>query len=451
MILPRHARRTVLVLLWAYALWYAWACCGLSGDGSYFLLENVRQQGFLPYDFYPSRAFVNFAAQTPVVAALQAGVTDLHWLARLSSFGWIAFPAALYSLALLRAGEDAVVLAIAIAGLAVVFMTTSFLAVAEHIPAYALAMLAGVWLATTRRLEIADGLVLSIIAFVSMRAYEAFVYLGPLLAAQTLWTIYRTPTRPWGQALPYLAAAGMFLAAGWIAGCAIIGFDDHAYVGASLGETRSFWRNLQLVLAFGAASLLGAWALLRPRDLAGVKPYLAAGVPVLLLALTPLLVLADRVVFPPYAYQQQAARLAAGPIVAVFVVVLWMRSLPATWRPVCFMVLEAAQPARRLLAFACVLFGATLPWNLMLSGLYVAYLDRLQVAILANAGSVSFERSGLPEHRRLLQGDGFTLPILSRLLGREAGTGIVMPPRGYDGWRPFPPEELPALDGYAWR
>ena len=95
---------TVLIVLWVCGVGYSWLSCGLIGDGSYYLLDAVTVG---PYkDVGHERAVPNLLAQLPLAAALAAGVTDLHWLARLQSLGWFALPAILYSLAVLRTRRD---------------------------------------------------------------------------------------------------------------------------------------------------------------------------------------------------------------------------------------------------------------------------------------------------------------------------------------------------------
>ena len=72
--------------------------------------------------------------------ALRLGVTDLNWLAKLLSFGMFALPTAIYHLALVRAREDAALLAAVIIAIAAIFMTTSFSIVGEYNTAYALSL-----------------------------------------------------------------------------------------------------------------------------------------------------------------------------------------------------------------------------------------------------------------------------------------------------------------------
>src|SRR5258708_36104121 len=189
------AYRTTVCLIWGLALWHSWESRGLFGDGLAFLVQIARRGWF--FDFYAPRLYAMVIGQIPVIPGLFLGVTDLHLLARLLSIGLFALPTALYHLALVRVKDDAVMLAAVIATVAVVFMTTSFFIVGEYNIAYAIAVVVAVRLATAKQLTLADGLFLAVSGLLSVRTYEAMLYLGPALAAMVVWTIWRAPSRPW--------------------------------------------------------------------------------------------------------------------------------------------------------------------------------------------------------------------------------------------------------------
>src|SRR5215813_3655140 len=118
------AYRTTVCLIWGLALWHSWESRGLFVDGSAFLVQIARREWF--FDFYMPRLYAMVLGQIPIVTGIFLGITDLHLLARLLSIGLFAVPTALYHLALVRAKDDAVMLALVIAAIALVFMTTSF-------------------------------------------------------------------------------------------------------------------------------------------------------------------------------------------------------------------------------------------------------------------------------------------------------------------------------------
>lgn len=447
---PAVLRRATLVVLWTYGLWYSWECGGLAGDGSYFLFEIVHAGGWLPYEFVSNRFVPNFLSQIPVAVAIDAGVTDLQWLARWLSFGWFALPASLYSLALVRARDDAVLQASVVAAIAMVFMTTSFHVVSEHIPAYAAATLAAVWLLTVRTLRLSDGLVLVGVALFCLRCHEVFVYLGPLLAAIAVWTVSRAGPRPRAATACFVAAAMLLLLSGLLALHSVVTDDDRAYFEAAASEAWDFWKNPTFVLALLAAATVLAWALIRPRELASARPYAWALPAVLALAATPLLAGMAGWFGPPYAYGQNIARLPAGLVTTAVILFMWAGRAEWRFRPKAFAVLATPQAGRRFRTFAFLTLLATVPWNVTLVGVYASYLDAVQEAVDSEEAVVAFEESGLADVPRLLQGEGWSMPITSALLRHDAEDAVIAPPSDYDGWAPYDARSLPELGPYLW-
>lgn len=408
MLTSRSVCTGALGLLWGLALWSSWQSRGLYLDGSYYLLEAIRGGGFAPYDFLPGRAFAMWLTQLPVAAALALGAGDTHWLARLYSLGLLGLPTLLYSLALWRARHDAVLLALVIAAIALVFQTTSFFIVGEYNTAYAAAILAATLLATG-----GSEIILLAAAALALKTYEAFVYLGPLLAGLALWR-----KRP----LPAL----LFLAAGAIAAVSLTDAPNLAYLPAVFVEAAQIWKNLPFDLLLAATIALAAWALLRPRDLGLWPPYAVAGVFLLLLALAPLLVVNRVLVGLPYGYAQGLARSGAGLVVAVFCILIGGRHR--------FAATPAA--ARNLLAFCALMLVATVPWTVMLTTIYTAYLQEVRTTIGARSGPIAFEQTRLASAPRLAQGESWSLVTLSLLLRASPQEGVIQPPKDYAGWQP---------------
>ena len=431
---------TVLVVLWVCGVGYSWLSCGLIGDGSYYLFDAVTVG---PYkDVGHERAVPNLLAQLPLAAALAAGVTDLRWLARLQSVGWFALPAILYSLAVLRTRHDPLQQASVVVAIAIVFMTSSFLIVAEHVTAYAIAMMAAAWLATARRPDVGDGVVLLVLAALSTRSHEVFAYLGPLLAAMTAWTVRRTPVRPSLAVATYLAAAALFLVSAGLAWHAIATFEDKAYFASASSEAWDFWKNPAFDLASLAALVVAGFALARPADLATLRPWLLAAPALIALVLLPLLVLTSGYFGPPFAYSQNITRFAAGLVLVAIILFMWVQA--SGWRP--------KPPApRRLLAFAGLLFLATLPWNATLAVLFVSYLHEVKGAIGNRPDVIAYEDTQLPTKPWLLQGEAWSLPMTSAILRKSPADGVIAPPRGYAGFLPYAASDLPNLGRFQWR
>src|SRR3954464_9479964 len=198
------AYRATVAIIWALAFWHSWTSRGLFVDGANFLVHIVRQEGF--FDFYMTRLYAMVMGQIPVMTAVTLGVTDLHLLARLLSLGLFSLPTIFYTLALHRAKDDPVLLAVVIAAIAIVFMTTSFFIVGEYNTLYAVTILIAVRLATAERLTLWNGVALLLLAIVAMRTYETMIYLGPLLCGVVLRKVWRAPARPVLPTLLYLLA-----------------------------------------------------------------------------------------------------------------------------------------------------------------------------------------------------------------------------------------------------
>ena len=369
----RHVRWGAVGILWVFALWHSWEVRALFNDGAVFFIATVYQQS--PVHFYGARDYAMLAMQFPLTLALRLGVTDLNWLARLLSFGMFALPTAIYHLALVRAREDAALLAAVIIAIAAIFMTTSFSIVGEHNTAYALAVLAAVLLASNVRPSVIDAFLLVAIAAFALRVYETFVFLGPALAAMALWTVRRGPcpgvgfpvsgvlraallagfmavvclasligryaiflplglillvAATWAvvrvSARPLVANGLVVLAAALFAASAAVAVHSlvfHVEPGRlEHAALSSLGLNIQFDLAVGSALVVAVWALARPDDLATNKPYRWAGVGLVLLAVSPLMTLAGQTL-GTMAYGQDSVRGVAALVVLGMILVIW--------------------------------------------------------------------------------------------------------------------------------
>ncbi len=435
-------------LLWGLALWHSWESRGLFVDGFAFLVQIARREWF--FDFYAPRLYAMVIGQVPVMAALFLGVTDLHLMARLLSLGLFAVPTALYSLALMRVKDDAILLAAVVAAIALVFMTTSFFIVGEYNTAYALSILAAVRLATARRLELFDSLMLAALAFLSMRTYEVMIYLGPLLAGMIFWAIHRAPARPILPTALHVAAAGMFLAGMVIAAGSIVQPFSEDHLSNTLTTAANFWQNIQFDMALGAALVVVAWALIDPRSLLDARPYRWAGIFLVMLALSPLLAWSDTLI-RPLAKSQYVARTAAGLVIATIIVFIWAyRSNLAARIPV-LAILGTPVAARRFVGFALLMMLAGLPCDIYLTRTWISYLEAVRTAVRSQSGVIEFENSSLAKYPHLHLNEAWILPSQSLALRAKRGDGIIAPPHGFDAWQPFPPERPYPLGAFSWR
>lgn len=435
-------------LLWGLALWHSWESRGLFVDGFAFLVQIARREWF--FDFYAPRLYAMVIGQVPIMAALFLGVTDLHLMARLLSLGLFAVPTALYSLALMRVKDDAVLLAAVVAAIALVFMTTSFFIVGEYNTAYALSILAAVRLATARRLELFDSLMLAALAFLSMRTYEVMIYLGPLLAGMIFWAIYRAPARPLLPTALHIAAAGMFIAGMVIAAGSIVQPFSEDHLSNTLTTAANFWQNIQFDMALGAALVVVAWALINPRSLLDARPYRWAGIFLVVLALSPLLAWSDTLI-RPLAKSQYVARTAAGLVIATIIAFIWAYRSSLSTRIPALAVLRTPVAARRFVTFALLMMLAGLPCDIYLTKTWISYLEAVRTAVRSQSGVIEFESTSLAKNPHLNLVEAWILPSQSLALRAKRGDGIIAPPHDFDAWQPFPPERPYPLGSFSWR
>src|SRR5258708_2261752 len=186
---PELLYRAVVLLLWALVALNSWVCRGLFWDGASFLAIVLDTRTF--HDFYPARAHVAWVTQAPVLLLIKAGVSDTRVLSIVYSATLFALPTALYQFALRRVRSDAVLLGAILAILAVVYLPTWFFIIGEYHTTYAAATAAMAILLTGPGFGRRDGALLCGLGALCLASYEAMIYLGPFLAAATLWSMAR--------------------------------------------------------------------------------------------------------------------------------------------------------------------------------------------------------------------------------------------------------------------
>ncbi len=183
-----------VLLLWSFVFWAGWQFIGLNSDGSSFLAQLVSSGRFTTYGDF-ARLYAIALIQGPTVVAIELGMTDLKWIARIYSWTTLGVPALLYSLAIVRARHDADLLGLVLGTVAVIFLPSCLFSIGEYNIAYASVVVAATWLATVRGPSLRDAIVLLLLGLVCLRAYEALLYLGPLVAALAIRTA-PPPTLP---------------------------------------------------------------------------------------------------------------------------------------------------------------------------------------------------------------------------------------------------------------
>jgi hypothetical protein len=447
------AYRAAICLIWALALWHSWICRGLFVDGFAFLVQIAAYEWF--FYFYPPRVYAMIAGQVPVMIAVIVGVTDLHWLARLLSLGFFGLPTIFYTGALYRARRDPVLLAGVIAIISIAFLPVSFFIVGEYNTLYAFATFVGITLLTSDRLRLGEGLMLAVLGAFSIRIYEAMVYVGVLLVAMTLWRVWRgvrgAPKGALWAAPLYLLAAALFAVGALVARDSIVHpISEFAaiHLEDTLQQARNFWHNMQFDFVFGPALVVVVWALVRPADLATIKPYRWAAIGLGLLVLSPLLAFGDTLI-RPLAKSQYVSRVMGGMVVCAIVTFLWLYRSDVHVRLKALVVLRQPPAARRFLAFACLMPLAVLPSDLFLSLSWVDFVDETRAAI-ARGGIIPFEDTKLSHWPDILLVENWVLSTQCLAVRSSDGDGIILPPKGFDEWVPFNPQEPPNMGRFYW-
>lgn len=440
--------RTTAALIWALALWHCWTARGLYLDGSSALFGMMKNGGYAL--FYEERLTLMAVTQAPTAAAIHLGVTDSQILARLLSAGLFFVPTAFYHAALFRARRDPALLAAVVCALAIVFLPTSFFIIGEHNGVHAALLFAALVLATGTRPTIGDGLLLLVPAAFLLRSYETMSCFGPLLAAFTLWRLRFGGWLGLASALYGLIAA-LFLMSAAFAVHALLDPLNPAPLGDALLNAGSFWQNLQLILPFGALLLLVTAALLAPRLLETNRPFWLAGLPLVLLAASPLLWLTDSGLRPlPRSHYN--SRTMAGFVEAALIVALWLYASRPSWAPRAIALLAKPPIAHRWLAWQLAALIAAVPADLLLTEIWRHSIVVVQTTIAGRAGPIAVEDTMLLRLPYSEMVEQWALPSESVVLRRARTDGIILQQRGFTSWQPFDPLKPlpPNLAKYVW-
>lgn len=444
---PPAAYRSVVLLLWALAINATIASRGLFWDGSPFM-ANILDLGQV-HDFYTARAHVDWVTQLPLLLLSELGVRDTRLLAMVYSAALFGLPTGLYHAALARVRHDAVLLGIVIAVVAAVYLPTCFFIIGEYNTTYAAVALAMAVALTPGPRRLGDAVLLCLLGLLCVRSYETMIYLGPLLAAALVWSMRRDDD-PWTRLLVAVAAVA-FIAAAVVGLVAIVDYWNHPHFQKVRAMTFDFWQNLQFVIPLIGLLLSAAVALLRPKWLHGSGPSLIIAVAATALALSPWyrLVHEHSILYPPSHY---LARQAAGMVLAVLLVCMWLH---VAWRqrpPEVFTILRLPAVSRRLvLAMTALLLAAAVP-DVVLTGLWSDYLGRMRTLVDTREGAIRARDLPLLDWPDKLFAQDWSLPAMSALVSRTPGHAYVLADKDYLSNPPFDPAcgTLPHLQGYGW-
>lgn len=444
---PPAAYRSVVVLLWALAINATIACRSLFWDGSPFM-TNILELGHV-HDFYTARAHVDWVTQLPLLLLSELGVRDTRLLAMVYSAALFGLPTGLYHLALARVRHDAVLLGIVIAVVATVYLPTCFFIIGEYNTAYAAAVVAMAVTLTPGRRRLGDAVLLCLLGILCVRSYETMVYLGPLLAAAIVWSLPREGD-PWMKGLMVVAAVA-FIAAAVVGLMAIVDYWNHPHFQKVRAMSFDFWQNQQFIIPVIGLAISAAFALVRPAWLLGAWPTLFIGIAATALALSPWYRLAyeHSILYPPAHY---LARQAAGVVLAVFLVCMWLHVAWQQRPPRVFTVLRLPAVSRKLvLAMTALLLAAAVP-DVVLTGLWSDYLGRMRTLVDTREGAIRARDLPLLQWPDKLFAQDWSLPAISALVSRTPGHAYVLADKDYLSNPPFDPAcgTLPHLQGYGW-
>ena len=193
-----------------------------------------------------------------------------------------------------------------------------------------------------------------------------------------------------------------------------------------------------------------AWALVRPADLATSRPYRWAAIGLLLLALSPLLALTDTLI-RPLAKSQYVSRVMGGLTVCAIMIFMWLYRSDFHVRLKALIVLRRREAARRFLAFGFLMPFAILPADIFLSKTWVDFVQSTRTTVMSRSGIIAFEDTPLAHRPDFLLVENWVLSLQSLALRTKDRDGIIVPPRGFNEWLPFPPEEPPNMGRFYWR
>jgi hypothetical protein len=442
------AYRVVVLLVWGLAAHATVTCRGLFWDGSSFLV-NILDHGRF-HDFYVARAHVDWVTQVPVLLLSELGVRDTRLLAMAYSAALFGLPTALYHLALARVRHDAVLLAIVIAAVVVVYLPTSCFIIGEYNATFA-AVTAGMAVTlTARENRLGDAALLCVLGVFCVRSYEAMVYLGPLLAAAIVWS-RRNDTDGATRVLAGIAALA-FGAGAVVAAETIADYWTHPHFIKVRSMSFDFWQNLQFAIPLAGLALSTLVGLARPAWLQGRGPLVVMAIAATALSSTPWwrLLHEHSILYPPAHY---LARQAAGLLLVSLLACMWLHVAWQRKPPLVLATLRLPAVSQRLVAAMTVLVIAAAIPDVALTGLWSDYLGRLRNEVDSRQGIIRASALPLLDWPDKLFAQDWSLPAMSAIVSRTPGRAFVRIDNDFLSNPPFDPAcgTLPRLKGYGWR
>jgi hypothetical protein len=186
----------------------------------------------------------------------------------------------------------------------------------------------------------------------------------------------------------------------------------------------AFWPNTEFDLALVATLIVVTWSLARPEALRGNRLYLWAGVPLALLALSPLLALSDSI--RPLGTHAYAVRTISGFVIVAIVGFIWARRTGSGAILAVFGTLAKPEAARRLLKFSFVMLLAALPAQILSTTTWISFLDTVRTTVRTHQGVIAQEDAPPAISRYYWDGGDMTfIWDLSLVLRSKPSDGII--------------------------
>jgi hypothetical protein len=409
---------------------------GMFADGAFYLLEVIRSHSFQNYD--KARLGAQIVYQLPLLGAVAAGADSVKFLARVLTFS-LVFPVALLYLGALwkvRA-NDALFGAFTLI-IVVVYQNLNFMGIGEYNFLYALVTFALAILVHDKELTVVDSLLLVACALVGTRAYEAMVFLGPMLfAACVLRAFAPKPTRLVTIAL--CLAALLFALGSGLALRSIITPRDPGNLDGAIHSLLLV--NPQLWLSSMLAAAYAGYVLLRSP--AGRLATIA----VFVCALVALAVPADWS-SPALHYLSRTvggvALFAIGAVIIVFRF-SYLYDRAATIQHRGFAGILVIAPLLALTVSTAPDIHHSLGWK--------RFLNSLEKEVNTKTGLIPFDVAKISLKKESVYGWSWTYPTMSILTRHGPSHAIIVNPGDGSGWQPFDPADsrsIPDLHGYYW-
>jgi hypothetical protein len=424
---PLAAALAVCALLVGTAVVMTWQGLALAGDGSYYLVRILGNDGFFGPD---PRFLANVVRQTPVLVATKVGATDTRTLTLVHGLGLLVIPALVWSFAVLRSRSNQVAFAAVALTASLCAGTTWFFAISESVLAVSLTALVAVLLWQSRAWGWTEAALAVGACTILLASYETAVLTGSVLA---VWAFARSRRADGGlerYACLVVAATSALSAiaavAGVNAGPGPTNAQSFMYFVLSL-DPWGFYVGLA-----GVVAIVVALGLVRARGVRAV--LLGVGFVAALVAIF------GRDISSPKAFEARGGAAIAVLLLELFLAWSWWRArreAPAVDTPGWYVVVPVA------------LVAGMVATSLVAANAWSDDLDTFRATVDETDG-VRRAADVLPAgHRRVLW--DWTAASLSLVVRNDASAGILVDVD--PSYLPFTPAEArdQLSDEYAWR